>query len=140
MESFEELSHLSARKRAVFGLRAGVRLGAYFALAAAAIGLFLGRVEGQGPPAILLGVGVFLGFLLAGLIFGLLRPRVRNTPGAALLGAACLAPILFAGLLAMRGLAALRWSTGVAGLGIALLVGSLLGSMAWNGWTRTASH
>ena len=140
MQSFEELSHLSVRDRAAFGLRSGARLGAYFAVVSVVVGLFLGRAHAEAPAVIPLGVGVLIGFAIAGLVFGLLRPWARNTPGAALLGATCLAPILFAGVIALRGFAAVSWGAGIRVLGSALLVGGLLGIMAWKGWTRTTSE
>lgn len=140
MQSFEDLSHLSVRERAALGLRGGARLGAYFAVASAAVGLFLGRVEGEAPAVIPLAVGVLVGFLIAGTIFKLLRPWACDTPRAALLGATCMVPVLFAVVIALRGFGAVSLSAGVGVLGVALPVGGLLGLMAWKGWTRTTSE
>jgi hypothetical protein len=140
MESFDRLSRLSRRERAAFGVRAGLRVGAYFAVVAAALYPLVGRGERRAPGAIPLALGLLLGFLVAGVVFGILRPRVRDAYGAALLGAACVAPILFAVALALRGLTALNRSTGTALIAITLFVGGLLGTAAWRGWTRSASR
>ena len=140
MQSFEDLSHLSLRERVAVGLTGGARLGAYFAVVSVAVGLLLGRVEGGAPAVIPLAVGVLVGFLIAGITFGLLRPWVRDTPRAALLGAVCVASILFAAVIALRGFEAVSLGTAVGVLGVALLVGGLLGTMAWKGWTRRASE
>jgi len=138
MADSHALARLSWRERVRFGARGGARLGAYFAVLTGVTGALVRRGSPGGPSPVPMAAAVFAGMVVGGAVFGIARPRVRDSYGAALLGAACLAPTLVACSFAAYGTSALdaRVLLGVGA--VAFLVGGMLGVMAWRGWTRHA--
>ena len=136
MSDFRALGRLPWRERVAFGVRGGARLGAYFALLTGVADAFTQRGSPGGPAPIPMAAAMFAGMVIGGGLFGAGRPWVRDSYGAALLGAACLAPTVGASAFAAGGARALDVRV-LLGVGAAaFLLGSMLGVMAWRGWTR----
>jgi hypothetical protein len=127
---------MPARQRAWFGASGGARLGIYLSIVGGLAAMVVRR-ESAGPLLpIRFATTILVGMIFGGIIFALGRPRVRNSWGGALLGTASIAPALFALPIVVRGFPIL-WTSVVSSAILSLVVGGLLGMMAWRGWTRT---
>lgn len=136
MEHFGELARLPTRTRVTLGARAGERLGAYLGLLTFVIGALSRRASPDALAAVALAAAVFVGVVAGGVIFGVARPYVRDAYGAALLGAACVAPVFLAAAAAARGVRPVHWRPLLALGALSVVLGGMLGTMAWRGWTR----
>ena len=127
---------MSVRDRALFGIKGGARLGLYLGIVALLAAVVVNRRSSPQVPPLRFSLAVLIGITIGGIVFGLARPRVHSALSAALVGALAIAPTLVIAPIAVRGLkvvwAALVWSAVVS-----LLVGGMLGVMAWRGLART---
>jgi hypothetical protein len=133
---------LGARSAAA-GARIGLRAAVFFSVLALAGWLVAGesafeRRLGIGPGALIL---VYLfGGVPGGVVFALLRPRVRDAWSAALAGAATLLPVAAAVAAAQLGRSAWSARGALATLAASFALGSAWGAMFWRSRRRDAAR
>ena len=136
MKDFGELSQMSVRDRAAFGIKGGARLGLYLGSVALLAAVVVNRGSSSHVSPLPFALAVLVGITIGGIVFALARPRVRGALSAALVGALSIAPTLVIAPIAVKGFK-LAWVALVWSLVMSLLVGGMLGVMAWRGLART---
>ena len=137
--NFDDLTRLPSRDRAREGARAGARLGLYFAI----VGPLATAIAHRATPGlplqpVTLGVALFTGFVLSGVLWGLSSPYVRDSYSAALVGAVCMTPVLTGFTFGITDGGKLSWRGAFWVGALAFVWGSALGALFWSGRTRKA--